>query len=158
MVNENVRLENVFIGRGSFRNFSGEVTENNKSGARKFTIMLPEDLAAMLEETGWNIRHRPPYREGDDEQHLLDIFLGYDRMPPTVTLISYDGVKTYLNESTVGILDTTDIADATLEIRPYNWEVNGKTGCKAYLQELIVTAKPPRRAFNASLHQRDEDE
>ena len=158
MVNENVRLENVFIGRGSFRNFSGEVTENNKSGARKFTIMLPADLAAMLEETGWNVRHRPPYREGDDEQNLLDIFIGYDRMPPTVTLISYDGVKSYLNESTVGILDTTDIANATLEIRPYNWEVNGKTGCKAYLQELIVTAKPPRRAFNAQLHKMDDDE
>lgn len=158
MVNENVRLENVFIGRGSFRNFSGEVTENNKSGARKFTIMLPEDLATMLEETGWNVRHRPPYREGDDEQNLLDIFVGYDRMPPTVTLISYDGVKSYLNESTIGILDTTDIANATLEIRPYNWEVNGRTGCKAYLQELIVTAKPPRRAFNAQLHQRDDDE
>ena len=71
-------------------------------------------------------------------------------------LISQDGTRTYLNEDTVGLLDNTDIERADLELRPYNWEVNGKTGTKAYVKELIVTAKPPRRALNARMH-REED-
>ena len=157
MVNENVRLEDVRIGIGGYRNFSGNKTEYNKTGDRKFTIFLPEDVAAELEDIGWYVKHKPPYREGDDPQYQMDISVAFDPYPPSICLISYDGVRTYLNKSNVSVLDSTDIARADLELRPYNWEVNGKTGCKAYLKELVVTAKPPRRSLNAGMH-RDHDE
>ena len=37
MVQDNVRLEDVTIGYGSYRNFSGNKTEYNKAGERKFS-------------------------------------------------------------------------------------------------------------------------
>ena len=156
MVEENVRLEDVRIGFGGYRNFSGTKTEFNKAGERRFSIFLPRDVADELESLGWHIKHKPPYREGDDPQNQMDIALAFGQYPPTVILTSHDGTRTYLTEDTVGLLDTTDIDRADLEIRPYNWEVNGKTGTKAYVRELVVTAKAPRRALNASMR-RDDD-
>lgn len=158
MVNENMRLENVTIGFGSYRNFSGVKTEYNKAGERKFTIFLPQAVADELEDIGWYVRHKPPYREGEDPQNLMDVAVAFDPYPPTVILIAHDGTRTYLNESNVGILDNTDIEKADLEIRPYNWDVNGKTGTKAYVKELDVYAKPPRRSLNARMNRNEEDE
>ena len=158
MVRENVRLEDVTIGWGSYRNFSGTKTEYNRAGERKFSVFLPQAVADELENLGWYIKHKPPYREGDDPQNQLDVAVAFDPYPPTVILIAHDGTKTYLNEDTVGLLDNTDIEKADLEIRPYNWEVNGKTGTKAYAKELVVTAKAPRRALNARMNRRDEEE
>lgn len=151
MVENNEVLKHVFIGTGTFRNFSGAVSTYNKSGERKFSVFLPEELARDLMDIGWYIKEKPPYREGGDPQFQLDIAVGYDRWPPVVKLTSYDGTVSYLTEDNVGILDSLDIADATVEIRPHNWEVNGKTGCKAYLKELTVTARPPRSIRDASM-------
>lgn len=156
MVNENVRLEDVTIGRGGWRNFSGAVSENNRSGQKKFSIFLPEDVADILADQGWNVRRKPPYQEGGDELIFLDVFVDYNHYPPSITLISHDGVRQLLNDETVGLLDSVDIETAELEIRPYNWEVNGKSGTKAMVQELIVTAKKPRRALNASMRHNEE--
>ena len=163
MVYENERLEHASIGKGTWRNFRGERTEVNRAGKRTFTIFLPQPVADYMEQTGWYIRHKAPYREGDDPQNLFDVEVSYDtkggKFPlPLVKLRSWDGAETILNEETIGILDTVDIDDATVEVRPYNWTVNEKSGCKAYLQELTVTARPPRRALNASMVERDDDE
>lgn len=157
MVRENVRLTNATIGVGGYRNFSGQETMYNKSGERKFSIFLPQEAADILEEAGWNVKHKPPYREGDDPQNQLDVAVSFKPYPPTVILISHDGTRSYLNEDSVGILDSTDIANADIELRPYNWEVNGKRGTKAYLKELVVTAKPPRRSVNASMPRYGDD-
>jgi hypothetical protein len=156
MVSENVRLEDVMIGRGGYRNFSGTPTEFNKSGEKKFSIFLPEEAAAQLKAMGWNVKDKPPYREGDDAQHQLDVAVSFSPYPPTVILVSHDGARTYLSDDNVGVLDNTDIEKADLEIRPYNWEVNGRTGTKAYLKELIVTARAPRRSINASMRSDEE--
>ena len=157
MVSENVRLEDVMIGFGGYRNFSGNKTEYNKAGERKFSVFLPQDVADELEALGWYIKHKSPYREGDDPQNQLDVAVAFEPYPPTVILIAHDGTRTYLNEDTVGLLDNTDIETADLEIRPYNWEVNGRTGTKAYVKELVVKAKAPRRALKASMHREEED-
>lgn len=157
MVEDSIRLTNVTIGRGSYRNFSGTKTEFNKSGERRFSVFLPEDVAAEMEELGWYIKHKPPYRDDAEPLHQLDIAVAFGQYPPTITLISHDGTRTILTKDTVGLLDNTDIAQADIIIRPYNWEVNGKSGTKAYLKEAEITARAPRRALNAAMH-RDEDE
>ncbi|MBQ2533286.1 MAG: hypothetical protein II545_06580 [Lachnospiraceae bacterium] len=158
MVQNNEVLEHVEIGRGSYRNFSGIKSDFNKAGERRFSVFLPPDVAEYLEGVGWYVKHKPSRRDEGEELLQLDVAVGFDRWPPVITLISHDGVRSFLNSENVGLLDSVDIEDATMEIRPYNWEVNGKTGCKAYLKELTVIAKPPRRALNASIHGESGDE
>lgn len=162
-VRDNERLDHVTIGVGNWRNFSGEKTEINKLGLRKFNIFLPHDLAMDLLDIGWNVKEHAPYREGDDATYTLEIEASYDtkegRFPkPLVKLIAYDGTETLLSEETIGMLDRADIEEATVEFRPNNWEVNGRWGCKAYLQELDVYLKKPRMARNARLNSREDEE
>ena len=157
-VQENFRIENAYIPTGRWRNFSGVVNEINKSGERKFNIFLPEELANIMEDIGWHIKHKDPYREGDDPIHYIEVTASWKLRAPAIRLVSYDGKETNLTEETVGILDSVDIDHATVEINPNNWDVNGKTGCKAYLFELEVHAKPPRRAYNGALHRDEEEE
>lgn len=162
-VRDNERLEHVTIGPGNWRNFSGERTEINKTGKRLFNIFLPEDLALELKEIGWNVKEHPPRYEDGDTSYTLEIEASYDtkegRFPkPLVKVIAYDGTETLLDEETIGMLDRADIEEATVEFRPNNWEVNGRWGCKAYLQELNAYLKMPRRARNASLGRHDEED
>lgn len=162
-VKDNERLEQVTIGVGNWRNFRGERTESNKSGARKFNIFLPPDVADYLADVGWYVKSKEPYREGDDVTYFLEIEASYDTKggqfaPPEIKMIAYDGKETYLSEENVGILDKSDIEYADLEIRPYNWDVNGKKGCKAYLVSLDAHLRKPRRALNAALRRDEEEE
>lgn len=159
MVNENVTIDDVQIGRGSYRNFSGVKTEYNKAGNRQFSVFLPRETAEIMMEQGWFIKQKPPRREGEDDQFQLDVAVGFGQYPPVIKLVSYDGKESYLTEESVGILDATDIERADLEIRPYNWEVNGKTGTKAYVRSLTVKAKPPRRVLRGRMDDNwDEEE
>jgi hypothetical protein len=45
-----------------------------------------------------------------------------------------------------------------VEIRPYNWDVNGRQGTKAYVRELLVYARPPRRALNGGFRNEEEED
>ena len=162
-VRDNEKLEHVTIGFGNWRNFSGEKTDRNKTGKRVFNIFLPRDLAEELKAIGWYVKSHEPYREDGDTSYTLEIEVSYDtkggQFPkPIVKMISYDGVETLLNEDTIGMLDSADIEDATVEFRPHNWTVNDKWGCKAYLHELKVYLKEPRRARDARLNRREEDD
>lgn len=138
MVNSNLILENAMIGRGKFRNFSGEKGQYNPTGKRTFTILLEEELGKQLEEEGWNIRWREPRDEMDDPMAMLTVEVKFGDYPPKIMLITGDS-RTLLTEENISVLDTAEIACADMVIRPYNWEVNGKKGTKAYIKSLYVT-------------------
>ena len=55
-------------------------------------------------------------------------------------------IQTKLTESTIGCVDDIDILSVDLDLRPFDWDVNGKTGRTAYLQSIRVTQKIDRFA------------
>ena len=138
MVNENLTIENAQIGRGGYRNFAGEKTQFNAAGKRTFVVLVDEATGRMLEEQGWHIRWRDPRDEQDDPVGLLTVEVKFGDYPPKIVLISGDN-HTQLDESNISILDTAEIDRCDLIIRPYNWEVNGNTGTKAYVKTMYVT-------------------
>ena len=138
MVYNNLELENATIGRGGYRNFKGEKGQYNPAGKRTFVILLDEATGRKLEDEGWHIRWREPRNEDDEPEALLTVEVKFGEYPPKIVLIS-GGQKTYLDESNIAILDNAEIANADIIVRPYNWEVNGNQGVKAYVKSMYVT-------------------
>ena len=65
------------------------------------------------------------------------------RLNPTIYLVA--GKKRIkLDEEMVGILDEIDIENVSMDIRPYNYDVNGKTGVSAYLLRIMVVQEMDR--------------
>lgn len=142
MVRNNLEIENANI---IFRNFSGEENQFNRRGNRNFSILLSEEDALNLANDGWNVK---TYKANDDAEILyhLPVKVSYAKVPPCVWLITKQKRKTLLNERTIGSLDYADILTADIIIRPYNWDVSGKTGVKAYLKTAYITIQEDRFA------------
>lgn len=134
-MSKNIILEDVKL---MFRNFSGQAGKFNAEGNRNFCVFLTPEQAGSLEQDGWNVRYLKPLEEGDTPQAYLSVSVRFGNRPPSVFLIR-NGKKTKLEEHSVSILDWADIEKADVNIRPYDWEVNGKTGRKAYLSSLYAT-------------------
>jgi hypothetical protein len=135
----NVMMEGVRI---IFRNFEGKEGPYNKAGERNFAVLLDDKIAEALAEDGWNVKWLKPredeLEEGETEQPYLPVSLRYDVFPPHVVLVTSRN-RTTLEESQVEMLDYSDITNVDLIVRPHNWDVNGKTGIKAYVKTMFVT-------------------
>ena len=134
-VTSNIVIEGARIG---FRNFSGKEGKFNPAGRRNFCVFLEEDLARALEKDGWNVRWLQPRDEQEDEQGYLQVAVSYENIPPKIIMITSNG-KTILDDESVSLLDWAEIAEIDLIIRPYNWEVNGKSGVKAYVKSMYIS-------------------
>ena len=123
-----------------FRNFAGKEDQYNREGDRNFAVLLDEETAKAMSEDGWNIKWLKPREddEGEEEQAYLPVSLRFDVFPPNVTLVT-SGSRTKLDESTIEMLDFADITNVDLIVRPYTWQVNAKTGIKAYVKTMFVT-------------------
>lgn len=138
-----------------YRNFSGAPSKFNREGDRNFAVVIPEqELADALIDAGWNVRIKPP-REDDDAPFMyLPVKVKFNDRGPTVYLKSGNAMNR-LTEETIGMLDDVDIAGVDLDIRPYDWEVNGREGRTAYLQSIHVTQEIDRFAAR---YAKDEDQ
>ena len=67
----------------------------------------------------------------------LPVKIKFNDRGPNVYLVS-GRKRVKLDEETIGLLDDIDILTVNLDIRPYDWDVNGKTGRTAYLQSMEV--------------------
>ena len=135
MVKENITIEGA---RLVFRNFAGKEGKFNPAGKRNFCVLLDDELAKTLQEDGWNIRWLQPRDEEDDPQAYLQVAVSFGKVPPRIVVITSAGKQTF-DEKDINILDWAEIANVDVIIRPYNWEMNGKTGVKAYVKALYVT-------------------
>ena len=133
-----VTIENA---RLAFRNFNGEETRYNRKGNRAFAVLLDNpDVVKAMEEDGWNIKYLKPREdvEGDEPQPYVQVTVRFEPRPPKIVMIT-NRKKTFLGEETVGVLDYADIKEVDLILSPFQWEVNGNTGVKAYLKTMYVT-------------------
>ena len=131
-----------------YRNFSGEGSKFNREGDRNFSLIIDDPAVAdELVAQGWNVKIREPREEGDNPFIHLPVKVKFNERGPRIYLITGHR-RNELDEESVGILDNVDIISVDLDIRPYDWEVNGKTGRTAYLHSMRVIQEVDRFAMD----------
>jgi len=131
-----------------FRNFAGAQSKYNREGDRNFAwVIEDEETAKILDEEGWNIKVKPPRDEDDTPLMFLTVKIKFNERGPAVYLKT-GGNMVKLDEDDIGLIDNVDILSVSMDIRPFDWEVNGKTGRSAYLQSICVTQDVDRFAVD----------
>ena len=121
-----------------YRNFGGEDSKYNREGDRNFAVIIPnQEICDQLTAEGWNVKIKPPRDEDDTPFMFLPVKVKFNNRGPNIYVQSAGNV-TRLTEETVGMLDEIDIQSVDMDLRPYDWEVNGKEGRSAYLQAMNV--------------------
>lgn len=140
-----------------FRNFAGAADKYNHEGNRNFAVVIDDaEIADKLAEDGWNVKIKPPREEGDDPFMFLPVKVKFNERGPHIYLSTGDALVR-LDESTVHRLDNVDILSVDMDIRPYDWEMNGKTGRSAYLQSMKVTHEVDRFAAEFTEEEDSDD-
>jgi hypothetical protein len=147
----NITLENArFYGRP---NFSGE-EDRFKDTRRKFTVLIPNDVADQLREIGYNVKTDIPTQQEVEEygketiSHLkvmLNLYNDPDdsRNPPIIVRQGESQEK--LSVKTVGMLDRSRLESMDMEIRGWEYDPEDQPGqFSARLVALVATLRPNR--------------
>ena len=131
-----------------YRNFSGEGSKFNREGDRNFSVIIDDPVIAdELISQGWNVKIKEPREEGEDPFITLPVKVKFNERGPRVYLIT-GNKRNELDEESISILDNVDIVSIDMDIRPYDWEVNGKSGRTAYLHSMRVVQEVDRFAMD----------
>ena len=134
----NINIEGAIV---IWKNFSGERDKFNP-GKRGFSVVIDDAaMAKELRNEGWNVKERP-LQEGADpseQEWTLPVKLNMNRYTQVWLIVGNH--KTLLDENTVAQLDVVDIVNCDISIRPYEWEMGGRTGITAYVDSMYVTIR-----------------
>ena len=86
---------------------------------------------------------KPPRDDDDGPFMYLPVKVKFNDRGPNAYLASGNRLNK-LDEDSIACLDDVDILGVDLDIRPYDWEINGKVGRTAYLQAIKVTQEIDR--------------
>ena len=129
-----------------YRNFAGAGSKYNREGDRNFAVIIPEnEMADALLAEGWNVKIKPPRDEDEDPFMFLPIKVKFNDRGPNAYLQTGARMNR-LDEESIACLDDVDIISVDMDVRPYDWEVNGKAGRTAYLQSIKVVQEIDRFA------------
>lgn len=118
-----------------FRNFRGEGTRYNADGKRNFNVIVPNDVAEQLIDSGWHLRILKPRDEDEDPKYCLKVSLNIGgRSPLEVWQYTRNG-RVLLDEEMIENLDWADIERADFVVSPHEYEPGKFTG---WLYELRV--------------------
>lgn len=129
-----------------FRNLEGRRGLYNREGDRSFALVVPdEDARDALIEQGYNVKTKAPRDEDEEPLMYLTIKVKPNGRGPHIYLVSGRN-KRELPEESWGLIDQISIANVSLDIHAYDWNVKGKVGRSAYLAAMEVTQNIDRFA------------
>lgn len=135
------RIDNLIFEDATimFRNFTGKEQTFNSAGDRNFCLFLEPEKAESMKIEGWNVKQLRPREEGDEPQAYVQVAVSYGKgRPPRIVLITSRG-RVDLGGDEVALLDFADIKKVDVILNPYEWDVNGNKGVKAYLKTAFIT-------------------
>lgn len=121
-----------------FRNFEGREERYNAKGRRNFCVLLDSSIAEELIEDGWNVKYLKPREEDDEPLAYLQVKVIFGKVPPKIVVIT-SGKKQLFEEDDISKLDWMTFENVDIKIRPYEYDINGKTGVSAYLKTMYAT-------------------
>lgn len=129
-----------------YRNIEGRGDQYNREGERNFAVVITgDDIAQALIDAGYNVKTKPPRNEDEDPLVYLPVKVKFNDRGPNIYIESGKHRRQLVPE-TAGIIDQIDILSVDMDIRPFHWEVNGKTGITAYLSNMLVRQRIDRFA------------
>ena len=139
-----------------FKNFEGRGDKFNREGDRNFSLLIEDpNTADALKREGWNVKIKDS-GDGEDPFMRLPVKVKFTDYGPNVYLVS-GGRRVELDEESIGCLDNIDIESVDMDLRPYDWDVNGRTGRTAYLQSMQVVQRIDRFAARYANTNTDDD-
>lgn len=131
-----------------FRNCEGRKEQFNTGGARHFTLSLPDDVADILIEHGFNVKIKMPKVTGtnnaDEVKPYKNLqvnlrYYGGPRDPKAYYMLENGGYQ-LLDEDTIKMLDTMTFESCDMDIYPktYISSFTGEEGVSARLNNIRI--------------------
>lgn len=138
----NITLEDAkFFGRP---NFSG-VEDRFKDERRKFTVLIPNDVADQLREMGWNVKTNIPtqeeLKEFPDREPLSHLKVMVD--DGSIVQIRMGENVEQLTVGNFSVIDRSRIETMDMEIRAWEYDPDERPGqYSARLVALVANIRP----------------